>query len=467
MAVGIVILVALFQSFFIQGTFHDIDEASYAILGQSVLDGKVPYASYYDNKPPGIWGVYALGLYLTPHSMMGIRILAWLALAFTLWTVLSFVQRQFNSPICIWMVGLAALLIFIHPGFEPEAALTEWFSLPFLAMAILGFPDNDKVNTTSLTNLLRGIAGGVAVLLTFQAILPLLFSFFLEKSSLKNNLFQGMGVLGICALVFGLIWIAGAGQGIFYSLFQLVREYGQFNLNHPKWEMALQTGWRIAPFLVTGMWGYFILKKENPLEGARLGGWAVTSLLTLIAVGSYFPHHVMMLSIPLAIFSGVALSFMFSKITDETNSLFVFKKYSGKFIGSIFVLVLIFSTIYFAATYRWSPEPPILDEMGKVIQSVTPSNRTIFVWGYRTELYWYALRSPPEPFYTSLYLTFDSAAPIAPEKIAILQRGFAENPPAAMIVIDRGFLPFLSDGGFLEKYHVHPSYSWLYVKNSS
>src|SRR2546423_1501689 len=56
------------------------DQGIYAMVGDGIVHGKMPYRDLWDFKPPGIFLVYALAQVLFGHSMLAIRILEVLGL---------------------------------------------------------------------------------------------------------------------------------------------------------------------------------------------------------------------------------------------------------------------------------------------------------------------------------------------------------------------------------------------------
>ena len=57
--------------------FQDVinwDESTFILMGQSVLDGHLPYTELWDVKPPGAFLIYALFIALFGKSIVSIRI---------------------------------------------------------------------------------------------------------------------------------------------------------------------------------------------------------------------------------------------------------------------------------------------------------------------------------------------------------------------------------------------------------
>jgi Dolichyl-phosphate-mannose-protein mannosyltransferase len=100
------------------------DQSIYALVGDGILHGKMPYRDLWDFKPPGIFLVYALAQGLFGHSMLSVRILEVLGLIGLVLAFMRFAETFFERPRAGLMGGAVAALIhaqldFWHTG-QPE-----------------------------------------------------------------------------------------------------------------------------------------------------------------------------------------------------------------------------------------------------------------------------------------------------------------------------------------------------------
>lgn len=112
------------------------DHGVFAVIGQNLLEGGVPYRDAWDFKPPGIFLVFALAQWLFGPVSLGIRVLEVaagliLCLLFGQMTRAAGASREIG-----WFAGGAAILLQASFGFW-HTAQPEWFGCVFVAAGIL------------------------------------------------------------------------------------------------------------------------------------------------------------------------------------------------------------------------------------------------------------------------------------------------------------------------------------------
>ncbi|MGA0198554.1 MAG: ArnT family glycosyltransferase [Prochlorotrichaceae cyanobacterium] len=128
---GIFLLVSLISRFpyFFQGDI-DWDESTFILLGQSVLEGHLPYTDLLDVKPPLLWYSFATLIFLGGKTFLGVRALGAIVVA----TIAAFsyhVTRTFWDDKTGWIAGFSwIILINLAPG--GQAVLSEHLALLFL-----------------------------------------------------------------------------------------------------------------------------------------------------------------------------------------------------------------------------------------------------------------------------------------------------------------------------------------------
>src|ERR1041384_6374475 len=73
------------------------DQGIYAVVGDAVLDGKMPYRDVWDFKPPGIFLVFALAEALFGKAMASIRLIEVIGLLAMVWTFRKLGRTLFDS----------------------------------------------------------------------------------------------------------------------------------------------------------------------------------------------------------------------------------------------------------------------------------------------------------------------------------------------------------------------------------
>lgn len=101
------------------------DQGIYAVVGEGLLDGSMPYRDVWDFKPPGIFFVYALAEALLGKSMTSVRIFECAGLVFMVLAFRKLGREVFGSAAAGLLGGAVAALIhaeleFWHTG-QPES----------------------------------------------------------------------------------------------------------------------------------------------------------------------------------------------------------------------------------------------------------------------------------------------------------------------------------------------------------
>jgi hypothetical protein len=103
------------------------DSGIFLYFGQEILNGQIPFRDLWDHKPPLIFYLDALGLFLGRGSLWGVWFLEFLALVSSALMAFSTLRRFYRSlPAILAATGMLASSIFLLEG----GNLTEEFALP-------------------------------------------------------------------------------------------------------------------------------------------------------------------------------------------------------------------------------------------------------------------------------------------------------------------------------------------------
>lgn len=114
----------------------DWDDSLYLLVADRWLDGNPPYTAIWDNKPPGIYLLFAGAIAVLGHSVVAIRILAWIVVTLTCWLLYQLgrvIPHQGTA------IGLAAGLLYAAASTGNGDGLssnTELFFTPFAVFAV-------------------------------------------------------------------------------------------------------------------------------------------------------------------------------------------------------------------------------------------------------------------------------------------------------------------------------------------
>lgn len=140
-------------------TYPSRDSGVFLYVGWRLLLGEVPYRDVWDHKPPLIYFVDALGIALTPDSLVGIWVVQIVFIFATFLVLYKALEHAFNSYAAIGGSVLLAsgLLTILSRG-----NVTEEYALLFQALCFLLIVNGAKTDFPTKLSFWVGIAGGLA-----------------------------------------------------------------------------------------------------------------------------------------------------------------------------------------------------------------------------------------------------------------------------------------------------------------
>jgi hypothetical protein len=189
--------------------FPGRDQGTYLTIGRSLLQGRILYRDLWENKPPGIFYLYApitkiFGLRLGSVAAVDLALLL-----FVSWCVFRFTERRLGPM-------AAAVAVAIHAAWHVEAGYIftsqpEFFQLPlifgayFLVEFAVKQPEGWRVR-----HLMAGVLLGGAFWLKYNAIffLPLLIIPYLKRDALDGAPPRLVLRLSLSRFVERAAWIA-------------------------------------------------------------------------------------------------------------------------------------------------------------------------------------------------------------------------------------------------------------------
>src|ERR1041385_2916634 len=221
------------------------DQGIYAVVGDAVLHGRMPYRDAWDFKPPGIFVVYAFAEALFGRSMASVRLVE-IASLIAMVVVLRRLGRDlFGAPVAGLLGGALAVLIHAELEFwhtaQPEAfggVLTVFG----LAMTIGGGTSMPRIRERAVCWFAAGLLFGAAFLmkppLGGGAIVCAAYSARAEYDNERRAVRFVLPVvvmalgsalpIGVCALWF---WIRGAWPNLAWTLFEFTPGYTALGWN--------------------------------------------------------------------------------------------------------------------------------------------------------------------------------------------------------------------------------------------
>jgi 4-amino-4-deoxy-L-arabinose transferase-like glycosyltransferase len=106
------------------------DESTFILMGQEILDGRLPYTNLWDVKPPLAFLAYAASIVAFGHTIEGIRLAGTLCIAATALMVYA-AARQVVPRALARVAGIATIIAMLADP-SGQATITEHFAVVFL-----------------------------------------------------------------------------------------------------------------------------------------------------------------------------------------------------------------------------------------------------------------------------------------------------------------------------------------------
>jgi hypothetical protein len=192
------------------------DQGIFAVIGQGLLNGKMPYRELWDVKTPGIFFVFALGEALFGHTMLAPRVLEALALTGTVALMVSLSRRWFGDPIAGYIGGALLAIANFQLDFWHSNQPETYGGMLLIAAAWL--LSNASVRRRWLRFCLGGVLLGLVVLMKPHlglAVPPLIWLCGdSSRPSLKRRAWDALPVLvggtSVVLAVAAWLWLGGA-----------------------------------------------------------------------------------------------------------------------------------------------------------------------------------------------------------------------------------------------------------------
>jgi hypothetical protein len=241
-----------------------VDSGVFLYIGHALLAGQVPYKDVWDHKPPAIYFIDALGLWLGAGSLWGIWLLESLSLALAGWCTYSAIRRDFGAmPAFAGSVAwICSMPLVCNGGNVTE----EWALLPAAAL-IFAF---SRWRPTALSWRATAAIGacGALMLLCRQTAIGLLLAALLliclarlrqnQRDWLVGELAAALAGFALpCLVVLGYFAVTGAIPALWDQAIHYNALYGQTDLHTGL--LAVLAGWSILSL--------------SGLGGLALAGW--------------------------------------------------------------------------------------------------------------------------------------------------------------------------------------------------
>ena len=412
---GLILLVYIIRSNFFETPFER-DEGDYFYLGKLILDGKVPYIDFYEQKLPGLFYSYSLIIRLFGYSLRAAHI-GFLCINILTIVILYLIGNKLFNKITAIITAFSFAILSLTPqmsGFttQSEHLVIFFASGGFLAL-IYALKDQKYWYLYPLAGLLICysflikqsaiffiLAGGITVLIHFLTQKPIQW-----KILIKSVLLYSAGVF----LMYGIIILALYRQNALSEMWYWTIKYAGNYVS----AMPLKEGlkhfsniWKLitadyALFWVLAGLGMIAVLFTKKSRSFKIIIWiiAILSCLTIIPGLYFYGHYFLMLTPILAVLMGIS----FYSVSDLLKG-----KINPNYLNLSLLLIFMFiaaghlksqEQYYFKPgrtkllrqVYGMNPFPES-KIVGDFIKMHTEKNDLIAVLGSEPEIYVYADR---------------------------------------------------------------------------
>lgn len=403
-----------------------MDESTYLVMADQLLNGGVLYKDVIDIKPPGVFFIFSLIQILFGKSIFMVRLFA----AVVVGTGGYFVYRiktNWGASLLASIVS-GAVYVFMFNFYFGFSANTEIFFVFFTTLGIWAY---SKVESGSKYFLIAGLFLGLGFLVklhvAFDALalgLFLLVAGLIVKefaTTLKRCASLTMGFLIPFALAHLVFWAMG-----YYEYYHFITYEAPFNYSAERDTVVLLKYFKSGmttylPFILMGVVGFFAMRKKRDLQVHwLLLLMFVLEWLAIIATGKPHPHYWLQLSLPVALLSG--------SMFENQKVLNFFTKRTVK------IVCAIVATCYFAFLFTYYHKRYLQKSYHSVniyeyLKPKVTAEDNIYTGDGPQILYWLLDKRSPTPHIHQNHLTYpDKIATYDIDVRAEMDKIFATDP---------------------------------------
>lgn len=416
------------------------DQSIYALVGEGLLHGKMPYRDLWDFKPPGIFFVYALAQGLFGRSMVAVRVLEVCGLLGSVFGFMRLAETFFDRPRAGLIGGAVAALIhaeleFWHTG-QPEV-FGGYLTLAALVLSTLPPHQRRRGWVWVGTGVLFGLAflfkpplgGGAFVCGAYLAKREQ------QRTKSAARGLVAIAVVGLSAalpiVICGIwFWLRGAWPALHWTLGEFTPGYTALGWHDRAAAGMLYYALEEAFFKFSALAaaGVVAMATITPLHGReREGTFLVLGIIAMqiagVAMqGKFFPYHYAATLQLIGFLAGLGLyklwrrcvsggiggvlswmSFVVIAISMRTASRDLPQDFSERALMRLsFAFRLtpyttreaIDRQLSWVADFNLSADRDVAFE----VRERTRSSDSIFGWGFEPAIYWFSQRAPASRF---------------------------------------------------------------------
>ena len=319
---AILVLLVIFIRLKLDGIPMERDEGIYAYGGRMILDGKVPYLDFYEQKFPGLFYSYAAIMAIFGRTLEGIHH-GFTFLNVVTIVMLFFVGRRLFNDFTGVIVAATFALISLTPYASGFTRQSEHILVFFATAAILSTLKALDTNRL-LWFVLAGVMACLSLLVKTNGVfyiimlgLSMVIYYALIKPIDWKKLLLNIGTYSVAVFAtFGLMCLVMAAQGALGEMWYFAVEFPRTYLSAVPFDVGMsflqQFGGKVVngylPFWIIAACGVFLLffTKENLHKKIWMPIWAALAFMTVTPGFRFYGHYWLMVMPILAVLVGAA-----------------------------------------------------------------------------------------------------------------------------------------------------------------
>lgn len=388
------------------------DSPLFALAGQAILEGGVPYRDVWDVKGPGVYLINALALLLVGKSALGARIFDFAWQLLTAWLAGAIAFRIYRRESVRFVVLFAYLIYYYSQNFWSWLQSDSYSSLP-LAAGFLGMlmgMEKDRPPPWTLAGAGIGFAtllkiplGALGVAMMLAACLA---GGFVVARAARRLAWLAVGFLAPLLACGLYLYGGGALDDYFEAQLRYAPQYIQIVREQIRWHCLSDGLTRpvllpVYAGILLAVVGLFVRWRD----GGRLGAaevslmlWAALVYVVVWVQSVFFLYHYLPMVIPVAT---LAAGTMVPLYQERRGRSLVWR-----FAVLVFLLAMCVvpvkkigeHTLQSLRTLRSGYEHDVWADAARYLQERTEPHDRIHVWGNAASIYWNADRKPASRF---------------------------------------------------------------------
>ena len=229
-----VFLIIFCVSFLIRFPFFfrdyiDRDESTFILMGQSWVEGHLPYTELWDLKPPITFLVFAGIIYVFGKSFIAIRLLGTLLVALTAFFTYKIGQEAHSKKIGIWAAFSTVVLLSLFGSLQ--GVMSEHICMAFFMAGFYLLLKSKKPHYLFLSGLLMGMAVMTKMNIDYSLLFLGIFLCYTQirdrkwANALLHTFLFGLGILLIILLTLLPYFLQGNTELWYKSVFRAPLAY--------------------------------------------------------------------------------------------------------------------------------------------------------------------------------------------------------------------------------------------------